>query len=185
MKITNKAIFGGWIGGWVPVGCTGGVNRCRSYLRYQKTQKLKISNFGVTPLIHTWAVRSTRCQYAHYSAQFSIKGVTPNITFRVNDENVKLIVFSSKNDLLVRAPPPKRRELPRCLRSDQGEGEIFEILPPSNGFSLHLRLNSTAFCFHNIHYNKTLFQHNSLLFSIHCYLLFYFILCFLKDENHQ
>ena len=93
MKITNKAIFGGWIGGGVPVGCTGGVNRCRSYLRYQKTQKLKISNFALTPLIHTWAVRSTRCQYAHYSAQFSIKGVTPNITFRVNDENVKLIFF--------------------------------------------------------------------------------------------
>ena len=36
--------------------------------------------------------------------------------------------------------------------------ENFEISLPSNGVSLHLRLNSIAFCLHTIHYNKTLFQ---------------------------
>ena len=38
----------------------GGVNRCRSHPRYQKTKKLKIPKFGLTPLIHMWAVL---CQF--------------------------------------------------------------------------------------------------------------------------
>ena len=33
-----------------------GANRCRSYLRYQKSIKLKISKFGLTSLIQIWAV---------------------------------------------------------------------------------------------------------------------------------
>ena len=49
MKITNKVISGG--GGGVPNGVYRGVNRCRSYLRYQEKQKLKISKFGLNPLI--------------------------------------------------------------------------------------------------------------------------------------
>ena len=36
--------------------------------------------------------------------------------------------------------------------------ENFEILLPWNGVSLHLRINSIAFCLHTIHYNKPLFS---------------------------
>ena len=69
-----------------------------------------------------------------------------------------------KKDLWVRAPL-KEKKKERCLRSDEageglGEGEAspspprrenFEMSPPSNGVSLHLRLNSIAFSLHTTH----------------------------------
>ena len=84
--------------GGVPSGI-GGVNRCRSHLRYKKYKKLKNSKFGLTPLIQMWAVEGTRSSYLHYTALFSMKGVSPISAFRVNEENVKAVFFSKKGPL--------------------------------------------------------------------------------------
>ena len=81
--------------GGVPWGIEG-VTRCRSYLRYQKAKKLKISKFGLTPLIQMWAVESTLVAHISTTAQISIKGVCPISTFRVNEGNVKPVFFSKK-----------------------------------------------------------------------------------------
>ena len=147
-----------------------GVNRCRSYLRYQKTQKVKISKFGVTSLIQTWAVESKFRSNLHYTAHFSIKEVTPFFTFRVNEGNVKPVFFFKKGTFEAAPLRQKRKSDVYAVTGPgrgTGEGEAspspprrenFEILLPSNGFSLHLRLNSITFCLYTIHYNDALFS---------------------------
>ena len=108
--------------GQVPSGI-GSINRCRSHLRYKKTKKLKISKFGLTPFIKMWAVEGTRSSYIHYTALFSMKGVTPILAFRVNEGNVKPVFFL-KNRTFEFGVLGKRRKTPRCLRSDNaGEGD--------------------------------------------------------------
>ena len=65
-----------------------------------------------------------------------------------------MFFFFQKEGLLQARSCLKKRE-ERCLRSDKageglGEGEA------SSGVSLHLRLNSIAFCLHTIDYSKPL-----------------------------
>ena len=46
--------------GWGARGIEG-VNRCRSYLSYQKRKKFKISKFGLCSLIQIWALSLISC----------------------------------------------------------------------------------------------------------------------------
>ena len=173
-----------WLGG-VPWGIEG-VNRCRSYLRYQKTKKLKISNFGLTHLIQMWAVESTRSSYLHYTALFSMKGVSPISAFRVNEENVQAVFFQKKDHWVRRL----RRKKEGAAMSTQWQGrgggrgrENFEKSLPWNAFSLQQWVNSIALCPQTIHYNKALFstQWSFVLYALSAFVLFHTL--FLEGEK--
>ena len=55
------------------------VNRCRSYLRYQKRKRLKISKFGLNSLIQIWAVQ--RWTKNGYSFEQSYINIAENIEY--------------------------------------------------------------------------------------------------------
>ena len=133
--------------------------------KIKKTQNLKISTYTLYSDVGRFVAN------IHSPAQISIKGVCEISTFRVNEGNVKLVFLLKKNDFLGPLPPKKKEmsDVYAVTRPGRGMGEgeaspspprreNFEISLPSNGVSLHLRLNSIAFCLHTIHYNNTLFS---------------------------
>ena len=160
-----------WWLGVVPWGIEG-VNRCRSYLRYQKTKKtqnLKIWTYSLHPDVGSWEhVDLMYLLWEHVDLMYLLycpfldEGSNSVFNILSKWRKRKTCCFFPKKGLLQARPCLKVRE-ERCLRSDKageglGEGEAspfpprrenFEISLPSNGVSLHLRLNSIALSSHN------------------------------------
>ena len=121
--------------------------------------------------INEKSAQSTRSSYIPLYCPFLDEGSISifNILSKWRKRKTCFFFFQKEGLLQARSCLKKREE--RCLRSDKageglGEGEaspspprreIFEISLPSNGVTLHLRLNSIAFCLNTIHYSKTLF----------------------------
>ena len=150
-----------WLGG-LAWGIEG-VNRCRGYLRYQKTQKLKISKFELTPLIQMWAVIELSQLISPLYCPNLDKGCMSNFNFSSKWRKRETCFFFKKTTF--ESPPPQKKKEERCLRSDSaGEGDGggggFPLPAPQGKFwditTLWLFLASET------QFNSLLSSHNTL-----------------------
>ena len=130
----------------------------------KKHKNSKSQNFDIHPLSRGGQYRGTRSSDLYYTAQISIKGVCYIFSISSKWRKRKTCFFFKKKGTFEAAPLRQKRKSDVYAVTGPGRGtgegeaspspprrENFEISPPSNGISLHLTLNSIAFCHHTIH----------------------------------